>query len=81
MVWYVCRATGEKDVTFKVLFCGICHSDLHMVKNEWGSSIYPLIPGYVNVFFFFLIHGNVNVNVNVNVSYESYFYNICTFSM
>ncbi|KAM4128086.1 hypothetical protein ACJW30_02G139400 [Castanea mollissima] len=38
------RATGEKDVTFKVLFCGICHSDLHMVKNEWGSSIYPVIP-------------------------------------
>ncbi|KAL4597897.1 hypothetical protein ACB092_11G021200 [Castanea dentata] len=40
------RATGEKDVTFKVLFCGVCHSDLHMVKNEWGSSIYPLIPGH-----------------------------------
>ena len=53
MIWYVYRATGEKDVTFKVLFCGICHSDLHMVKNEWGSSIYPLIPGYVNVFLFF----------------------------
>ena len=42
-----CRATGEKDVRFKVLYCGICHSDLHMVKNEWGSSTYPLVPGYV----------------------------------
>ena len=65
MVWYVCRATGEKDVTFKVLFCGICHSDLHKIKNEWGSSIYPLIPGYFNFFFFFffLMHGNVNVNI------------------
>ncbi|XP_075643350.1 putative mannitol dehydrogenase [Castanea sativa] len=40
------RATGEKDVTFKVLYCGICHSDLHMVKNEWGMSTYPLIPGH-----------------------------------
>ncbi|KAF5747311.1 Geraniol dehydrogenase 1 [Tripterygium wilfordii] len=40
------RATGEKDVTFKVLYCGICHSDLHMIKNEWGSSIYPLVPGH-----------------------------------
>ncbi|XWS24714.1 hypothetical protein CRYUN_Cryun27aG0007200 [Craigia yunnanensis] len=39
------RETGEKDVAFKVLYCGICHSDLHMVKNEWGSSIYPLVPG------------------------------------
>ncbi|XP_010432010.1 PREDICTED: cinnamyl alcohol dehydrogenase 8 isoform X1 [Camelina sativa] len=40
------RETGEKDVRFKVLFCGICHSDLHMVKNEWGSSIYPVVPGH-----------------------------------
>jgi len=40
------RGTGEKDVTFKVLYCGICHSDLHMVKNEWGISTYPLVPGH-----------------------------------
>jgi cinnamyl-alcohol dehydrogenase len=40
------RETGENDVAFKVLYCGICHSDLHMVKNEWGMSTYPLVPGY-----------------------------------
>ncbi|CBI33199.3 unnamed protein product, partial [Vitis vinifera] len=40
------RATGEKDVRFKVLFCGICHSDLHMIKNEWGKSRYPIVPGH-----------------------------------
>ncbi|XP_043805835.1 probable mannitol dehydrogenase isoform X2 [Manihot esculenta] len=40
------RATGEKDVSFKVLYCGMCHSDLHMVKNEWANSIYPLVPGH-----------------------------------
>ncbi|KAK8717376.1 hypothetical protein V6N13_044647 [Hibiscus sabdariffa] len=40
------RATGENDVAFKVLYCGICHSDLHMVKNEWGFSLYPLVPGH-----------------------------------
>ncbi|XP_062100741.1 probable mannitol dehydrogenase [Humulus lupulus] len=40
------RENGEKDVTFKVLYCGICHSDLHMVKNEWGNSTYPLVPGH-----------------------------------
>ncbi|TXG60047.1 hypothetical protein EZV62_014620 [Acer yangbiense] len=42
-------ATGEKDVTFKVLYCGICHSDLHLLQNEfeneWPSS-YPLLPGH-----------------------------------
>ncbi|KAF7829261.1 putative mannitol dehydrogenase [Senna tora] len=40
------RETGEKDVAFKVVYCGVCHSDLHMIKNEWGSSIYPLVPGH-----------------------------------
>ncbi|CAI0419752.1 unnamed protein product [Linum tenue] len=40
------RATGEKDVKFKVLYCGICHSDLHMIKNEWGIATYPLVPGH-----------------------------------
>ncbi|KAI3453417.1 hypothetical protein Pfo_010080 [Paulownia fortunei] len=40
------RATGDRDVQFKVLYCGICHSDLHSIKNEWSSSQYPLIPGH-----------------------------------
>ncbi|KAK6923251.1 Alcohol dehydrogenase-like, C-terminal [Dillenia turbinata] len=40
------RATGDEDVMFKVLFCGICHSDLHSIKNEWGFSTYPLVPGH-----------------------------------
>ncbi|XP_060184641.1 8-hydroxygeraniol dehydrogenase-like [Lycium barbarum] len=40
------RVTGEKDVQFKVLYCGICHSDLHMLKNEWGNSKYPIVPGH-----------------------------------
>jgi len=40
------RATGEQDVTFKVLYCGICHSDLHFMKNEWGNASYPAVPGH-----------------------------------
>ncbi|GMP32574.1 hypothetical protein CsSME_00006271 [Camellia sinensis var. sinensis] len=39
------RATGEKDVTFKVLYSGMCHSDLHTIKNEWGNTNYPSLPG------------------------------------
>ncbi|THG07368.1 hypothetical protein TEA_000368 [Camellia sinensis var. sinensis] len=38
--------TGDHEVTLKVLYCGICHSDLHVVKNEWGTSKYPLVPGH-----------------------------------
>ncbi|KAL3527480.1 hypothetical protein ACH5RR_012136 [Cinchona calisaya] len=40
------RATLEDDVRFKVLFCGICHTDIHFLKNEWGFSTYPLVPGH-----------------------------------
>ncbi|PON97070.1 Alcohol dehydrogenase superfamily, zinc-type [Trema orientale] len=39
------RETGEKDVTFKVLYCGICYTDLHVVKNDWGTANYPVVPG------------------------------------
>ncbi|XP_006340040.1 8-hydroxygeraniol dehydrogenase-like [Solanum tuberosum] len=40
------RVTGEKDVQFKVVYCGICHTDLHQLKNEWSNSIYPMVPGH-----------------------------------
>ncbi|KAK6923862.1 Alcohol dehydrogenase, N-terminal [Dillenia turbinata] len=40
------RETGDEDVTFKVLYCGICHTDLSFIKNEWGFSSYPLVPGH-----------------------------------
>ncbi|XP_059644243.1 probable mannitol dehydrogenase [Cornus florida] len=40
------RATGEDDLRFKVLYCGICHTDLHFIKNEWGVSFYPIVPGH-----------------------------------
>ncbi|CAN6182220.1 unnamed protein product [Urochloa humidicola] len=40
------RAQGEGDVTIKVLFCGICHTDLHVIKNEWGNAMYPVVPGH-----------------------------------
>ena len=45
LMFSFCRATGEKDVQFKVLYCGVCHSDLHMSKNEWGVTQYPIVPG------------------------------------
>ncbi|VFQ88114.1 unnamed protein product [Cuscuta campestris] len=40
------RETGEKDVQFKVLYSGVCHSDLHQLKNEWGFTKYPIVPGH-----------------------------------
>jgi len=40
------RKTGPNDVTFKVVFCGVCHSDLHQLRNEWLNTQYPLVPGH-----------------------------------
>ncbi|KAI5667523.1 hypothetical protein M9H77_17376 [Catharanthus roseus] len=43
------RATGDHDVRVKILYCGICHSDLQYVKNEMGLTSYPLVPGFETV--------------------------------
>lgn len=40
------RQMAEHDVAIDVLFCGICHSDLHQVNDEWGGSHYPMVPGH-----------------------------------
>ncbi|KAI5057596.1 hypothetical protein GOP47_0027989 [Adiantum capillus-veneris] len=40
------RETGPKDVVFKVMHCGICHTDLHQIRNEWQNSNYPMVPGH-----------------------------------
>lgn len=40
------RNPKPHDVQIKILYCGVCHSDLHFVRNEWGMSIYPLVPGH-----------------------------------
>lgn len=40
------RDPGEKDVEIAILFCGICHSDIHTARNEWGNTTYPCVPGH-----------------------------------
>ena len=40
------RTVGPKDVQFDIVYCGVCHSDLHMAKNEWGGTVYPIVPGH-----------------------------------
>ena len=40
------RAVKEDDVHLEILFCGVCHSDLHQAKDEWGGSQYPMVPGH-----------------------------------
>ncbi len=40
------RDPGAHDVQFDILYCGVCHSDLHQVKDEWGGAIFPMVPGH-----------------------------------
>ncbi|KAJ4715449.1 putative Alcohol dehydrogenase [Melia azedarach] len=40
------RENGVDDVTIKILYSGVCHSDLHSLKNDWGVTNYPIVPGH-----------------------------------
>ncbi len=40
------RDPGPHDVQLDILFCGICHSDIHQARDEWGGAIFPMVPGH-----------------------------------
>lgn len=40
------REPTAKDVAIEILYCGVCHSDLHQANNDWGNTVYPCIPGH-----------------------------------
>lgn len=40
------RKLRAKDIQIEILYCGVCHSDLHSARNEWKSTIYPIVPGH-----------------------------------
>ncbi len=40
------RAPGPRDVQIEIAYCGVCHSDLHTARSEWGGTLYPCVPGH-----------------------------------
>src|SRR5689334_4369316 len=40
------REPRAHDVLIDILYCGICHSDIHQARDEWGGSLYPMVPGH-----------------------------------
>lgn len=40
------RSPRENDVVIDIAYCGVCHSDIHQARDEWGGSIYPMVPGH-----------------------------------
>jgi uncharacterized zinc-type alcohol dehydrogenase-like protein len=40
------REVGDRDVLIEIAYCGVCHSDIHQARDEWGGSIFPMVPGH-----------------------------------
>ena len=40
------RATGKDDIKIDITYCGVCHSDIHMARNDWKGASYPVVPGH-----------------------------------
>lgn len=40
------RAVGANDILIEIDYCGVCHSDIHQARNEWGNSMFPMVPGH-----------------------------------
>jgi len=40
------REPGPLDIEIEILYCGVCHSDIHTARNEWGRTMYPVVPGH-----------------------------------
>src|SRR6202000_1033562 len=40
------REPGPNDVVVAIDYCGICHSDIHQVRDEWGAELFPMVPGH-----------------------------------
>ena len=40
------RDVGRQDVLISIRYCGICHSDVHQARDEWGGSLFPMVPGH-----------------------------------
>src|ERR1700712_3813616 len=43
---FIRRDLRPHDVQLDILYCGVCHSDLHTVRSEWGPAVYPCVPGH-----------------------------------
>src|SRR3954466_15320152 len=43
------REPKSHDVVIEIQYCGVCHSDIHQVRDEWGGSIYPMVPAHAIV--------------------------------
>ncbi len=55
------RELNDNDVLIEIKYCGVCHSDIHQVNNDWGGSLYPMVPGHEIVGIVKKVGSNVNL--------------------
>ncbi|MBU3626974.1 NAD(P)-dependent alcohol dehydrogenase [Polynucleobacter sp. JS-Safj-400b-B2] len=75
------RKIGANDVQIAIEFCGVCHSDIHVVKNEWGGSHYPVVPGHEIIGKVTALGGDVShlkIGQRVGVGYMGGSCQVCT---
>ncbi len=60
------REVTAKDVEIDILYCGVCHSDLHTARNEWGGTVYPNVPGHEIVGRITKVGSDVTAHVAAN---------------
>ncbi len=54
------REIGPHDVHIRILYCGVCHSDIHQITDDWGDGIFPMVPGHE------IVGRVINVGSHVN---------------
>ncbi len=51
------RQLRETDVDLEILYCGICHSDLHQIHDDFGHTMWPVVPGHEIVVYLYVLYG------------------------
>ena len=62
------RDVGKHDVQIDILYCGVCHSDLHTIRSEWQGTTYPCVPGHEIIGRVVKVGKEVNENVETVIA-------------
>jgi alcohol dehydrogenase (NADP+) len=69
------RELGSHDVSIDIQYCGVCHSDVHQARDEWGGAIFPMVPGHEIVGKVSKIGCTLNpILLNFSTKYQVIFY-------
>ncbi|MCW3466656.1 NAD(P)-dependent alcohol dehydrogenase [Chitinophaga nivalis] len=71
------KPVGDNDILIAILFCGVCHTDIHVARNEWGNAVYPLVPGHEIIGRVIAVGKNVRKFKPDDIAGAGYLYDSC----